>query len=211
MYSHIIHWRYQMKISEIKKNAKAGMKGKWGLAIGVLIVYSLICSALSATGIGSLAVGLISVGLAAFFLNALANEKASFDSFFKGITESIGTKFVSMLLVSIYTALWTLLFYIPGIVKAYAYAMTPYILLDKPELSANEAITESRKMMNGNKMKLFLLDLSFFGWFILSVFTFGILLIYVIPYMQAAHAEFYRNLKGNDEPKVEEAAIEIPQ
>ena len=90
--------------------------------------------------------------------------------------------------------------------------MTPYILLDKPELSANEAITESRRMMTGNKMKLFLLDLSFFGWFILSVFTFGILLIYVIPYMQAAHAEFYRNLKGNDVPKVaEDVAIEIPR
>lgn len=201
-----------MKISEIKKNTKAAMKGKWGLSIGVLIVYSLICSALSATGIGSLAVGLISVGLAAFFLDALKSEKASFETFFKGFTEYIGTKFLSMLLVSIYTALWTLLFYIPGIVKVYAYAMTPYILLDKPELSANEAITDSRMMMKGHKWELFLLDLSFIGWILLSILTLGILLIYVIPYMQATRAEFYRNLKSQNEPKVaEDVAIEIPQ
>ena len=210
MYSYIIHWRYQMKISEIKQNAKAAMKGKWGLSIAVLIVYSLISSALSATVIGSLALGLLTVGLAAFFLEALRSEKASFESFFKGFTEYLGTKFLSMILVSIYTALWAILLYIPAIVKSYAYAMTPYILLDKPELSANEAITDSRMMMRGHKWELFLLDLSFIGWILLSLLTLGILFIYVIPYMQAARAEFYRTLKGENEPKADEPIIEIP-
>ena len=201
-----------MKISEIKQNTKAAMKGKWGLSIAVLIVYSLISSALSATVIGSLALGLLTVGLAAFFLDALRSEKASFESFFKGFTEYLGTKLLSMILVSIYTALWAILLYIPAIVKSYAYAMTPYILLDKPELSANEAITDSRMMMKGHKWELFLLDLSFIGWILLSLLTLGILFIYVIPYMQAARAEFYRNLKGENEPKVaEDVAIEIPQ
>ena len=88
--------------------------------------------------------------------------------------------------------------------------MTPYILLDKPELSANEAITDSRMMMKGHKWELFLLDLSFIGWILLSLLTLGILFIYVIPYMQAARAEFYRNLKGENEPKVDEPIIEIP-
>ena len=199
-----------MKISEIKQNAKAAMKGKWGLSIAVLIVYSLISSALSATVIGSLALGLLTVGLAAFFLDALRSEKASFESFFKGFTEYLGTKLLSMILVSIYTALWAILLYIPAIVKSYAYAMTPYILLDKPELSANEAITDSRMMMKGHKWELFLLDLSFIGWILLSLLTLGILFIYVIPYMQAARAEFYRNLKGENEPKVDEPIIEIP-
>ena len=199
-----------MKISEIKQNAKAAMKGKWGLSIAVLIVYSLISSALSATVIGSLALGLLTVGLAAFFLEALRSEKASFESFFKGFTEYLGTKFLSMILVSIYTALWAILLYIPAIVKSYAYAMTPYILLDKPELSANEAITDSRMMMRGHKWELFLLDLSFIGWILLSLLTLGILFIYVIPYMQAARAEFYRNLKGENEPKADEPIIEIP-
>lgn len=199
-----------MNNSEIKKSAKEAMKNKWGLAIGVFLVYGLISSAISATGIGAIATGLLSVGFAAFFLDALRSEKASFDSFFKGFTEYLGTKLVSMLLVGIYTFFWTLLFYIPGIVKTYSYAMTPYILLDKPELSANEAITDSRMMMRGHKMELFLLDLSFIGWILLSILTCGILFIYVVPYMQAARAEFYRTLKGENEPKADEPIIEIP-
>ncbi|MBQ1196437.1 MAG: DUF975 family protein [Clostridia bacterium] len=199
-----------MNNSEIKKSAKEAMKNKWGLAIGVFLVYGLISSAISATGIGAIATGLLSVGFAAFFLDALRSEKASFDSFFKGFTEYLGTKLVSMLLVGIYTFFWTILFYIPGIVKTYSYAMTPYILLDKPELSANEAITDSRMMMRGHKMELFLLDLSFIGWILLSILTCGILFIYVVPYMQAARAEFYRTLKGENEPKADEPIIEIP-
>lgn len=199
-----------MNNSEIKKSAKEAMKNKWGLAIGVFLVHGLISSAISATGIGAIATGLLSVGFAAFFLDALRSEKASFDSFFKGFTEYLGTKLVSMLLVGIYTFFWTILFYIPGIVKTYSYAMTPYILLDKPELSANEAITDSRMMMRGHKMELFLLDLSFIGWILLSILTCGILFIYVVPYMQAARAEFYRTLKGENEPKADEPIIEIP-
>ena len=88
--------------------------------------------------------------------------------------------------------------------------MTPYILLDKPELSATDAITESRNMMNGHKMELFLLDLSFIGWILLSILTCGILFIYVVPYMQAARAEFYRTLKGENEPKADEPIIPDP-
>ena len=199
-----------MNNSQIKARAKDAMKNNWGVAIVVFLVYGLITSALSATGIGALATGLLTVGISAFFLTVIRNGKAEFESFFNGLTDNIGTKFISMLLVQIYIMLWTLLFYIPGIVKSYSYAMTPYILLDKPELSATEAITESRNMMNGHKMELFLLDLSFIGWILLSLLTCGILFFYVAPYMQAARAEFYRTLKGEDEPKADEPIIEIP-
>ena len=192
-----------MNNSQIKARAKDAMKNNWGVAIVVFLVYGLITSALSATGIGALATGLLTVGISAFFLTVIRNGKAEFESFFNGLTDNIGTKFISMLLVQIYIMLWTLLFYIPGIVKSYSYAMTPYILLDKPELSATEAITESRNMMNGHKMELFLLDLSFIGWILLSFLTCGILFFYVAPYMQAARAEFYRTLKGEDEPSIE--------
>ncbi len=199
-----------MNNSQIKARAKDAMKNNWGVAIVVFLVYGLITSALSATGIGALATGLLTVGISAFFLTVIRNGKAEFESFFNGLTDNIGTKFVSMLLVQIYIMLWTLLFYIPGIVKSYSYAITPYILLDKPELSATDAITESRNMMNGHKMELFLLDLSFIGWILLSLLTCGILLFYVVPYMQAARAEFYRTLKGDDESKADEPVIEIP-
>ena len=113
-----------------------------------------------------------------------------------GITENFGTKFVSTLLVTLFTALWSMLFVIPGLVKSYSYAMTNYILLDRPELSATDAITESRKMMNGHKMELFILDLSFIGWYILVGLTFGIASLYVTPYHMGARAAFYETLKS---------------
>jgi uncharacterized membrane protein len=185
-----------MNNSQIKARAKDAMKNNWGLAIVVFLVYGLINSALSATGIGALATGLLNVGLSTFFLAAVRAEKIGFENFFNGITDNIGTKFVSMLLVQIYTLLWTLLFYIPGIVKSYSYAMTPYLLLDRPELSATEAITESRKMMNGHKMELFVLNLSFIGWILLGMLTLGILYIWLIPYMDATTTNFYNSIKN---------------
>ena len=91
---------------------------------------------------------------------------------------------------------WSLLFIMPGIIKSCSYAMVPFILADDPSLGAREAITLSRKMMDGNKWRLFVLDLSFFGWMFLSACTFGILdIFYVNPYMHSTHAELYNVLK----------------
>ena len=97
-----------------------------------------------------------------------------------------------MFLVGFFTSLWSLLLIVPGIIKFYAYAMTPYILIDNPELSANQAINLSCKMMKGHKFDLFFLQLSFIGWGILSVFTGGIGLLWLMPYMMSAQAAFYQ-------------------
>ncbi|MBQ3580977.1 MAG: DUF975 family protein [Bacteroidales bacterium] len=100
-------------------------------------------------------------------------------------------------LTSVYVFLWMLLFIIPGIVKSYSYAMAFYISKDKPELSAEECIHESRIMMAGHKGKLFLLDLSYIGWMLLCILTCGILSLWVKPKMSAAHALFYEDLKAS--------------
>lgn len=102
-----------------------------------------------------------------------------------------------MFLVGFFTSLWSLLLIVPGIIKFYAYAMTPYILIDNPELSANQAINLSCKMMKGHKFDLFFLQLSFIGWGILSVFTGGIGLLWLMPYMMGAQAAFYQDIKQN--------------
>lgn len=102
-----------------------------------------------------------------------------------------------MFLVGFFTSLWSLLLIVPGIIKFYAYAMTPYILIDNPELSANQAINLSCKMMKGHKFDLFFLQLSFIGWGILSVFTGGIGLLWLMPYMMSAQAAFYQDIKKN--------------
>ena len=74
--------------------------------------------------------------------------------------------------------------------------MTYYIAEDDPSLGINEAIDRSREMMYGHKMDLFLLDLSFIGWFLLGIVTCGIALFWVMPYVEAAHAAFYEDLKN---------------
>ena len=84
---------------------------------------------------------------------------------------------------------------IPGIIKYYSYGLTDYILKDEPELCNNAAIERSMAMMEGNKMKLFLLDLSFIGWAILCLFTFGLGFFVLQPFMQVARAAFYEDLK----------------
>lgn len=106
-----------------------------------------------------------------------------------------GRKAWGMFLVGLFYSLWTLLLIIPGIVKYYAYALTPYILIDNPELSANQAVNLSMKMMKGHKFDLFFLHLSFIGWIFLSIFTFGIGLLWVMPYMITAQAAFYQDVK----------------
>ena len=102
------------------------------------------------------------------------------------------------IVTTLYIFLWSLLFIVPGIIKSISYALTGYILADNPELSANEAITRSRDLMRGNKLRLFLLCLSFFGWIVLSVFTLGIGLLWLCPYVNATMAAFYRSVSGTD-------------
>lgn len=104
-----------------------------------------------------------------------------------------------MFLMDLYTALWSLLFVIPGIVKSYEYMMIPYILGDNPDISKDEAFALSKKMMDGYKWKAFVLDLSFIGWDILSAMTIGMVgIFYVNPYKAYTKAALYRKLSGTD-------------
>lgn len=106
--------------------------------------------------------------------------------------------FLLYFLTFLYSTLWTLLFIVPGIIKSYSYRMAPYIFVEESSLKPNDAITKSRRMMDGYKWKLFCLDLSFIGWFILCIFTLGIGLLWLIPYMNASEAHFYHELKNNE-------------
>lgn len=102
--------------------------------------------------------------------------------------------FLQSLLRGLYIALWSLLFIIPGIVKSFSYAMTPFIMAENPGMTASEAITASKEMMDGHKGELFVLDLTFIGWELLAALTLNIGYIFLNPYKNAAYAAFYRNL-----------------
>ena len=101
------------------------------------------------------------------------------------------------ILMMVFTYLWMLLFIIPGIIKGLAYSMTPYILKDNPELSANQAINLSVKMMKGHKFDFFYLCLSFIGWGLLSILTLGIGFLWLMPYMYTSMAAFYQDVKND--------------
>ena len=185
-----------MTRQQMKALAKQKLKGNWGIALATIIVASLITGATSsAFGILELIViGPLMVGLSCVFLNIFRNGSAKFEDMFHGFVNKFFNNFVTGLLVTVFEVLWSLLFVIPGIVKHYAYAMTFFIQYDHPEMTETDAITESRKMMYGHKMELFILDLSFLGWYLLAALTFGLLLLYVAPYHKAAHTAFYENL-----------------
>ena len=98
------------------------------------------------------------------------------------------------IITNFFTFLWSLLFVIPGIVKIYSYSMAPFILADNPDFTAREALSKSKKIMNGHKFELFVLQLSFFWWYILDWITLGIASIYVIPYINATTTNFYNKI-----------------
>ncbi len=151
--------------------------------------------------------GAVTLGYVKFNLNLVDRKQASFADLFSEF-HRFGAGFLMQLLRGIYTFLWSLLFVFPGIYAAYGYAMTPYILLENPEMTANEAITKSKELMDGNRWRLFCLELSYIGWNLLcALFTLGIGYFWLIPYMETSFAAFYREIKaekyGREEKKEE--------
>ena len=139
--------------------------------------------------------GVVELGYAKFLLKQHDKKELVFSDLFSQFNR-FGTGFAQHFLRMLYTALWALLFVIPGIIKSLSYAMTPFILEDHPELTASEAINRSKKLMDGHKMDLFILSLTFIGWDILSALTFGIGFLFLNPYRNAAYAAFYRNISA---------------
>ena len=175
----------------------------------IYLVYFLIMGALgglSAVGIGAVALMLVTGPLAFSWImivkKVYAKEEPVIEDLFKGFND-FGKAFVVMLLKSIFIALWSLLLFIPGIIKSFSYAMAEYIAKDNPELSANDSITKSREMMNGHKWELFCLMFSYIGWLLLCALTAGILSFWVCPRIEAAKYAFYLNISGKNESQAE--------
>ena len=113
-----------------------------------------------------------------------------------GFKEDYGRVLGLMLLGGLFVFLWCLLLIIPGIIKAYAYIMAPYIAEDNPELDPIECLRRSEVLMYGHKMDLFILHLSFIGWILVGTITLGIGLLWVKPWMEMAQVKFYEELKA---------------
>lgn len=158
-----------------------------GVVAIVGLVYGIICLII---GSG------VSVGYAKLNLDIVDGAEASIGTVFS-MFGRWKTALWSRILIGIRVMLWSLLFVIPGIVASYSYAMVGFVLADHPEMSASEALAESKRIMRGNRWRLFCLNLSFIGWSFLCLFTFGIGYLWLLPYMEAANAAFYREVKSS--------------
>lgn len=139
--------------------------------------------------------GAVQLGYARFLLNQHDRRDFEFNDLFSQF-HRFGQGFAQKFLRGLYTILWSLLLVIPGIIKAFSYAMTPYIMADHPEMSAKAAMKYSQELMDGHKGELFMLGLTFIGWEFLACLSLGIGFFWLNPYMNAAYTAFYRELTG---------------
>ncbi len=183
--------------SIIFNESRAALSGKWGTAILTFIVYFLVSMAAGLIPFGGLVIGgPLALGMAIFALNVVRGREVAVGDIFRGF-DNFGNALLTFFLMGLFIFLWALLLIIPGIIAAYSYAMSMYILADNPTLDGMEALRRSKKMMDGYKIKLFTLDLRFFALTILSLFTFGIGMLWVWPWAAAARAKFYEDLKAS--------------
>ena len=153
--------------------------------------------------------GTVELGYAKFLLKQYDRKELQFSDLFSQF-DRFGTGFAQRFLRTLFTVLWSLLFIIPGIVKGLSYAMTPFILEEHPEMTASEAIKASMRLMDGHKMDLFILGLTFIGWQILACLTMGIGFLFLNPYMNAAYAAFYRSVStGRQEARAYVPPVEF--
>ena len=197
-------------ITNYKNRALSALENKWGNFVAITFVYGFIIgitqilsgdkdspAILHLIGLVLFILALpLTWGYQTLFLGAVRGGEATAKDLFEGYNKELFSRVLTTtLLYYVYVFLWSLLLLIPGCIKAYSYAMTPYILKDNPEMKNNAAIEESMRMMDGHKLELFMLDLSFIGWAILSILTCCIGFLWLVPYMNMARVNFYEDLK----------------
>ena len=188
----------------LKLAAKDQIRGNIGTIFIAYVICAVIGGALSAIpAIGAIlgfsAYAVFGFGMLLIIYDITAGVKPDVTRVFDGIKlynwlNIILTYFIS----SVFVALWSLLFVIPGIVKSISYSMAPYILVENPDMQPMDAINASKAMMNGHKTDYFVLMLSFIPWMLLCAVTFGIAGIYVIPYMETTFFNFYYSVRGSE-------------
>jgi len=209
---------------ELKTRAKLALTGNYWHALAASIVILLVQGGtggggsaasrgeswewVSPTMVGLIIIGVIAlvllrifigyaleVGGRKFFIRLSDGERnmTYIGAYFR--SPGYGELWRTMLRRGIYLFFWTLLLVIPGIVKWYSYRMVPFILADNPRIGSVRAIELSRQMTDGEKFDIFILDLSFLGWYLLGLLAFGIGIIFVQPYVDATQSELYLRLK----------------
>ncbi len=181
--------------------------GSWLYPVLVAIIVNAINGALSVTYVGVIIVtGLLSVASVRYFMDRVRGniEPKQLETAIDGVRANFLGSMLTGVLYTVFVSIGSLIFFIPGIIFSYSFSMAFYIINDHPEMTAMEALKESRRLMNGHKMQYFLLNLSFIGWMIVGMACFGVGALWTASYMSTANAVFYEELLALDSPKVEE-------
>lgn len=165
------------------------------LSVGVELTFGLVTLVVA----GPLLYGVMRISIKL----ACGSRQVNIEDLFIGFKECFTESLVLYLMTTIYTFLWSLLFVVPGIVKSYSYSMATYILQDNPQKGWKRSLEESKNMMEGYKMQLFMLDLSFIGWYIVGLMALGVGMFLVTPYHYMARTNFYLALKAKREVNVD--------
>lgn len=183
---------------EIRKEAQALLQGNWSNIVLISLVFGIIALFTAYSFPLVLFVYCpLALGFVITMMHFVRRTKiVSVEDIFSAFNAQFYWKSMGLgILVWIYTFLWSLLFLVPGVIKGCAYFLAPYILVDNPELTADEAICRSMRMMDGHKMQLFLMSLGYFFLVLLSSLLLFIPLIWLIPYYTTAYVQFYEEVK----------------
>lgn len=205
--------------AELKQKAKESLRGKWGVSVGIILIFTLIVLAvyligfISALGLNPILYSIIMaiigiawfivspafmLGMSMVFLKISRGEDVAIKNLFDGFLnfwKAFGLSFM----IGLFTFLWSLLLIVPGIIAGLRYSMAFFILADNPDIGIMDAIRLSKDMTYGYKGELFVLGLSFIGWAILASIPLYIGYLWLIPYMWVAYSNFYNKLNVDAE------------
>lgn len=183
--------------TNIRNSGVAGLGEEQVMALVAVLLAVSFVGAIIGIALQILVFNPLIVGLDRYFVTCQTQEKTDMKLFGFGFKNSYGNIVLAMFLQRLFIVLWSLLCVIPGIYKSYQWMLVPYILAENPGMKAADARRKSAELMDGNKWKAFVLELSFLGWILLSLCTCGILAVfYVTPYQQLTYAEFYTAVKA---------------
>lgn len=200
----------KLNLKEIKKNARPLIMRHYNLFFTIwFFCYGLaIYSGLEVRILMIAVTGYFVYGTNYILLLSLRDKKTKANDLFVGFNDGMKL-FVVQLEVMISSLFWIIIFIIPGIIKGLSYTMVFFIMIDNPEMGIEELIKESKRIMGGHKKEFFLFQISFIGWFVLSLFTLGFALLFFYPYYMGAKAAFYEGINGNADAKKEEGLTSL--
>ena len=196
-----------MENNQIMKEAQESLKGKWGISIAACLIAGVITIMITILGgylinedwggnlLSLFVTPPIGVGLALFFLNIHSGNKLEIKTIFNPFKDVWLNSVLAYFMMIVIILIGFLLFFIPGVIATLMFSQVLYIIAEDNKIDPYNALVKSKKMMEGNKWKLFKIMLIILLLAIVCILTLGIGFIWLAPYQNAVYAKFYNVIK----------------